>query len=48
MRPGTLQQEDGRLQFSVERAVIDILLNEVPWPLTQVSLSWLPAPISVT
>lgn len=47
MRPGTLQQEDGRLQFSVERAAIDILLNEVPWPLTQVSLPWLSAPISV-
>ncbi|WP_368669306.1 hypothetical protein [Mycetohabitans sp. B8] len=29
-----MQQEDGRLQFSVERAAIDILLNEVPWPLT--------------
>ncbi|WP_422393384.1 contractile injection system tape measure protein [Mycetohabitans endofungorum] len=35
------------MQFSVERAAIDILLNKVPWPLTQVSLPWLPAPISV-
>ncbi|WP_443193627.1 contractile injection system tape measure protein [Mycetohabitans sp. B46] len=42
-----MQQGDGRLQFSADRAAIDILLNEVPWPLMQVSLPWLPAPNSV-
>ncbi|PPB83830.1 MULTISPECIES: protein regulator of cytokinesis family protein [Mycetohabitans] len=46
-RPGTLHETDGALMLSVAREAIDILLNEVPWPLTQVALPWLSRPLSV-
>jgi hypothetical protein len=46
-RPGTLHETDGVLMLSVAREAIDILLNEVPWPLTQVALPWLSSPLSV-
>ncbi|WP_338859837.1 contractile injection system tape measure protein [Mycetohabitans rhizoxinica] len=46
-RPGTLHEIDGALMLSVSREAIDILLNEVPWPLTQVALPWLSSPLSV-
>ncbi|RQV35056.1 hypothetical protein DF033_32030 [Burkholderia cenocepacia] len=46
-RTGTLRFDEGRPVLSVEREAIDILLHEIPWPLTQVALPWMLQPLQV-
>ncbi|QRR11848.1 hypothetical protein FPJ27_37270 (plasmid) [Burkholderia sp. MS455] len=45
-RPGMLV-DDERVSVAVEADATDVLLRGLPWPLTQVMLPWLPAPIEV-
>ncbi|WP_338860208.1 contractile injection system tape measure protein [Mycetohabitans rhizoxinica] len=46
-RTGMLTADTRRLTLAVERDAIDVLLSQVPWPLTQIALPWLPSPIEV-
>ncbi|RQQ47902.1 hypothetical protein DF139_33385 [Burkholderia stagnalis] len=46
-RPGTLADDDGRLTLTVEADATDVLLSQLPWPLTQVMLPWLTSPITL-
>jgi hypothetical protein len=46
-RTGMLTADTKHLILAVERDATDMLLSQVPWPLTQVVLPWLPSPIEV-
>ncbi|MBU3895411.1 hypothetical protein KH388_22220 [Serratia rubidaea] len=45
-RPGSLAVEP-RLKLTVEPDAADVLLYDLPWPLTQMALPWLDTPIGV-
>jgi hypothetical protein len=47
-RPGILHHENQRWHLWVEADASDVLLRQLPWPVSQVSLPWLDAPIEVT
>ncbi|MFM0067273.1 contractile injection system tape measure protein [Paraburkholderia aspalathi] len=47
-RPGTLLPVRRYLELHVETEAVDILLAELPWPLTQVMLPWLPDVLPVS
>lgn len=46
-RPGVLRKVNTHKALSVEPEAADVLLNNVPWPLTQVMLPWLADPLPV-
>ncbi|WXJ73618.1 contractile injection system tape measure protein [Mycetohabitans endofungorum] len=46
-RTGMLTADTKHLTLAVERDATDVLLTQVPWPLTQVALPWLSSPIEV-
>jgi hypothetical protein len=46
-RPGTLHHENQRWHLLVEPDASDVLLGELPWPVSQVSLPWLETFIEV-
>jgi len=45
-RPGTLRIEGG-VKLTVEPQAADVLLGDLPWPLTPVVVPWLPLPLTV-
>lgn len=47
-RTGTLSYENQRWHLQVEPDASDVLLGQLPWPVSQVSLPWLDAPVEVT
>ncbi|MEJ2767200.1 contractile injection system tape measure protein [Mycetohabitans sp. B46] len=46
-RTGMLAADTKHLTLIVERDATDVLLSQVPWPLTQITLPWLSSPIEV-
>ncbi|MCF7696557.1 hypothetical protein KPG66_10785 [Mycetohabitans sp. B2] len=46
-RTGMLVAGMKHLTLTVERDATDVLLSQVPWPLTQITLPWLSSPIEV-
>jgi len=46
-RPGYLQVEHDMITLKLERLGLDILLDFLPFPLTVISLPWIPTPIQV-
>ncbi|KWN65848.1 hypothetical protein WM23_07620 [Burkholderia ubonensis] len=46
-RPGALIEQRSRWTLRVEQEATDMLLSELPWPMEQVILPWLDAPLAV-
>ncbi len=47
-RPGELRKVDNHKVLTLESNAVDVLLHDLPWSLTQVSLPWLVDPLPVT
>ena len=46
-RPGQLRRDDDHWVLDVDTDASDVLLYDVPWPMTQVVLPWLDQPLAV-
>ena len=51
----TFLQREGRLQHGangwslfVQRKTLDVLIDQIPWPISTIAHSWMPEPIFVT
>ncbi len=47
-RPGELRKVDNHKVLTLESNTVDVLLRDLPWSLTQVTLPWLVDPLPVT